>query len=79
MLLLAGFGFAVAAAVEVATGEWRTASLDDVLNNPVYLGLTLVGAVVTYAVSALVATALYVELRDWKDGPAAADLERIFA
>ena len=66
-------------AVELLSSEWDSTTLAASYSNPVYLGLTAVAETLLAALWCCVLAALYVELRQWKDGPASQQLEQIFA
>lgn len=66
-------------AVELLSSEWDSATLTAPYSNPVYLALTAVAETLLAAFWCSVLAALYVELRELKDGPAANRLEQIFA
>lgn len=65
--------------VETISSEWDSTTLTESYNNPVYLLLTAISEALLAAFWCSVLAALYVELRNWKEGPTTSSLEEIFA
>ena len=79
LLLFFAIYLANSAVIELATGEWDSTTLSGSYENPIYIGLTGLTEALLAAFWCATIAALYVELRDWKDGPATENLEQIFA
>lgn len=68
----------VMVAVEVASGQWDSQSLTAAYSNPAYLVLSITTFTAMNLFWGAVQASLYVQLRNWKDGPRAAELEQVF-
>lgn len=79
MLVLFTASFFVSVVIEIVTGEWGSRAMMTAYTNPTYLLLSAVSGTLLTAIYGAVQASLYVELRDWKDGPATHNLEQIFA
>ena len=66
-------------AVSTLAGETDAAESASVFGNPVYMVASVVLGTLFNVIWSTVQASLYVELRDWKDGPATSRLEQIFA
>lgn len=67
------------AGTEAISGEWDRALLATAYSHPFYLALTAISETLFIAFWCSAFAALYLELRNWKEGPGAEKLERIFA
>jgi len=68
----------VMVAVEVGSGQWDSESLTAAYSNPAYLVLSITTFTAMNLFWGAVQASLYVQLRNWKDGPRAAELEQVF-
>lgn len=66
-------------AVSALGGETDASDTVSVFGNPIYLVASVILGTLFNVLWSTVQASLYVELRDWKDGPATSRLEQIFA
>lgn len=79
MLVLLAISILVMVIVEVGSGEWGSESLAAAYSNPAYLLLSITTSTLLNVFWGAVQASLYVELKEWKDGPTAHRLEQIFS
>ena len=79
LLLVASANIGVSIGVEVFTGEFQNDDSWAGLFDPTYLAATLIADIILSSVAGAINASLYVELRDWKEGPGIDNLEDVFA
>lgn len=79
LLVLLVISILVMVLVETISGQWYSNSLAAPYRDPTYLLLSVIATTLMNLFWGAVQASLYVELRDWKDGPDADQLAKIFA
>lgn len=79
LILVASANIGVSIGVEVFSGEFQNDDPWAGLFDPNYLAVTLIADVILSSVAGATIASLYVELRDWKEGPGIDNLEDVFA
>ena len=79
LLVLSAVSMGTVYGIEAITGGLESETTLDSLSDPLYLSLSLVNDTLTTLLYSGVLASLYVELRDWKDGPGAESLEDILS
>ena len=79
LLVLTVASMGIALTVEAVTGQLQNEEVRAALEDPLFLSLTLITDTLMTLLYAAVIASLYVELRDWKGGPASEHLEDVFS